>query len=390
MKLRYLAVLAAIILLVTISASCSIMPYEMIGKGGPDRIEVTTNTNETDQSLYQIRLGHPDPDDFSLERLALEDQNTSRSYLINETLKGHIFEFQGQIKVEDCDYCTLRLDKPAKLLVECPDDVTCEQKYREPLTCIVSRGYIVDHDGNLHRVEGVALKPDANKSGWRYFGFGYLVRVQRMTERLNTSYIPDQGQYDIKWCLVQQSLVQQCPVTDKTPAVTVEASPFSNISFMKVVQSYQRPVTADGATVVVYKITVSNTGETRLRNVTLDDTLPLGMDFDNVYYSEGGSPDFLLGKDAGKTCDVTISLGYLDTGESKSIILKAKHDGEEKSMDYYGQNSIIVFGEAPDKFKASANNDTAMPSYDIESEDAIEEGKDSSPGNDSTTDEPTI
>jgi uncharacterized repeat protein (TIGR01451 family) len=364
MKLRYLAVLAAIILLVTISASCS--NYEMIGKGGPDRIPITMKTNETIQSLYQIRLGHPDPDDFSLEQLALKDQNTSRSYLINETLKGHIFEFQGQIKVGDCDYCTLWLDKPAKLLVACLDDVTCEQKYREPLTCIVARGYIVDHDGNLHRIEGVALKPDANKSGWRYFGFGYLVRVQRMTERLNSSYIPDQGQYDIKWSFVQQSFVQQCPVTDKAPAVTVGTSPFANISSMKVVQFYQRPVTADGATIVVYKITASNTGETRLKNVTLDDTLPLGMDFDNVYYSEGGSPDFLLGEEAGKPCDVTVSLGYLDTGESRSIILKAKHDGDERAGDSYGKNSVIVYGEAPDKFKVSANNDTSMPSYDIE------------------------
>ncbi|HPE62866.1 MAG TPA: hypothetical protein PLQ49_02015 [Methanothrix sp.] len=213
MKLRYMAIMLAIIIFGTISANCS--DYRMIGKGGPNLLKVTDadQFNYSIKSYYQIIDGLPDLSDFQLDHINISEENRTiiRDYIRSDTIPtGHIFEFQGQLKVGDCEfkgplgigeytYCIRRFDEPAEVIMENLSDVTCTQNYREPLKCSISKGYLVDHDGNLHRMEGLTLIPDAKESGWKYHGFGYLVRVQNLTNASNSLAIPDQGGYVINW-----------------------------------------------------------------------------------------------------------------------------------------------------------------------------------------------
>jgi hypothetical protein len=212
MKLRYVAIMSSIIIFGTISANCS--DYKMIGKGGPNSLEVTNadQYNYSIKSYYEIRDGLPDLSDFQINSIFPEENRKIMSDYISSDMipRGHIYEFQGQLVVGDCEfkgplrvgeytYCILRFDKPTKVIVENLSDVTCTQNYREPLKCSISKGYLVDHDGNLHRMEELTLIPDAKESGWKYHGFGYLVRVQNLTNASNSLVIPDEGGYFIHW-----------------------------------------------------------------------------------------------------------------------------------------------------------------------------------------------
>lgn len=213
MKLRYMVVFSAIIILGTISANCT--DYVMIGKGSPNLLKVTDagQYNYSIESHYEMRDGLPDLSDFQLDRIIISEENRSiiSDYIHSDTIPtGHIYEFQGQLKVGDCEfrgplkageytYCILKFDKPSKVIIESLSDVSCEYNYREPLKCSISKGYLVDYDGNLHRIERLTLIPDAKESGWKYHGFGYLVRVQILTNASNSLVIPDQGGYVIHW-----------------------------------------------------------------------------------------------------------------------------------------------------------------------------------------------
>ncbi len=133
---------------------------------------------------------------------------------------------------------------------------------------------------------------------------------------------------------------------------------------MDVSQTYNKPVSMDDTTNMTYNISVNNTGETKLNNVTLNDTLPPGMEFRDARYSGGEKTDLLLLSRAKRNGDwrvnVILSLGELETSESKLIILNASHDGPKKDPEsYYANNSICVFGEAPDKLEVNASNTTA-------------------------------
>jgi hypothetical protein len=143
----------------------------------------------------------------------------------------------------------------------------------------------------------------------------------------------------------------------------------------------------DDEIIVTYNITVSNTGETRLKNVTLMDYLPPGMEFSDVRYSHEGKPDLLLlnraKQDGDWLVNVMLRIGDLNTSENRLILLNASHDRQKNyPIDYYSNNSVYVSGEAPNYLKVAAENNTAGLLNDT---NTVETGVNRSAENDTDT-----
>ena len=71
-------------------------------------------------------------------------------YKDTKTLNGEqVFEFEGKLGVRNkYDKYLIEFPCPARLIVEDFDDITCQQKYRNPRMCYLkSSGYLVDADG---------------------------------------------------------------------------------------------------------------------------------------------------------------------------------------------------------------------------------------------------
>lgn len=188
------------------------MDYYEIGKGGPDSIDLGFNPNKQENdSRYMIFPGLQDSSDFKLP----QDASESTNYLNNETLRGgHIFRFKGELRFGEYPggIYSIPFQDYAYIIVQNFSDVKCRQQYREPLTCRVSSGYVVDADGNLYRIQDVTVLPskDRYKSHWEYVATGYLLRVQVITtkstaklnqdnELIEEGMYPDPGRYKVKW-----------------------------------------------------------------------------------------------------------------------------------------------------------------------------------------------
>lgn len=197
------------------------MDYVMIGKGGPDAIALRFNPDKQENdSRYMIFLGLPDSSDFQLPRDAKEFANAT-AYLNNESITlrgGHIFRFKGELRFGEYPdgIYLIPFQDYAYIIVQNFSDVTCRQQYREPLTCRVSSGYVVDADGNLYRIQDVTVLPskDRYKSHWEYVATGYLLRVQVITtkstaklnhdnELIEEGKYPDPGRYVVTWAEVR-------------------------------------------------------------------------------------------------------------------------------------------------------------------------------------------
>jgi uncharacterized repeat protein (TIGR01451 family) len=137
---------------------------------------------------------------------------------------------------------------------------------------------------------------------------------------------------------------------------------FANITQIFAIQSYQSPKTevneTGNITRVTYNITVKNVGSVKLKNVTLNDTLPLNMAFSSASYPSGGNPTILGSNSVIEGNDtifsLVLSLGDLDTSASKLILLNAWHDGDKRDPKSYQSNRVHVFGEG-DKIQVKVN-----------------------------------
>jgi hypothetical protein len=187
--------------------------YQYIGNGGQDRITLDSKNFSTHGGQFEIFLGLPYTADFyipqenSSEFGSQENRSTILDYVNNETLKGHVFVFQGRLIVGNFEKFTVDISPPGKIIIKDMDDLICRQGYEEPRSCYVYSGYLIDHEGNLMRLEELRILPDS-EFGLKYEGTGYLVRVQCVTDLstspLVTVYVPDPGQYDVTWSNVER------------------------------------------------------------------------------------------------------------------------------------------------------------------------------------------
>lgn len=215
LKARYLVLLCIII--AGIASVAGMDYYEMIGKGGPDFINLGFDPSKQESdSRYMIFHGLPDLSGFQLPQEANESKKAT-DYLNDEdrTLQGgHVFRFKGELRFGEYPggIYSIPFQDYANIIVQNFSDVTCRQQYREPLTCRVSSGYVVDADGNLYRIQDVTVLPskDRYKSHWEYVATGYLLRVQVITtkstaklnqdnELIEEGMYPDPGRYKVTW-----------------------------------------------------------------------------------------------------------------------------------------------------------------------------------------------
>jgi len=360
MNTRYAVVLLGLIIFGTIS--CNGSDYQMIGKGGPDQTISNLSKDSYLESRYMILPGLPDPEYFDTTYVRAEYRPTISDYVYNETLIGHVFTFQGQLFVGDYENHTIEFDQPGKIIIKDLDDLVCRQRYNnERRTCYVYSGYLIDNDGNLSRIEEVRIRTRTSaESELEYERTGYLVRIQRFSDTMQKE-IPNPGGYNVTWSGVKRRIMPP-----EIPAETDVSLASSIISVLQ--EIYENPVAVGNITKVTYNITVSNEGETKLKNVSLNDNLPRGMEFINdAVYSDGGKPELLSLNRAKQNGDwlvsVTLFLGDFDTGTKKTVLLNASHEGVAKKdeendyySDYYTRNEVSVTGYAPDKRQV---NDTA-------------------------------
>jgi len=209
MKSRYLIGLLAIVMLGTMPGIGS--DYQLIGKGGPNRLESMSNNNSISESLYEIFPGLPYSEDFFIPEEGSDDygdkENRSSilNYTYNETLKGHVFTFQGHLIVGDFEKFLVDINMPGKIIVKSMNDLICRHGNQPGGGCYVYSGYLVDNDGNLRRLKELRIIP-GYESGLVYEGTGYLIRVQRVTIKLsgNTIFVPDPGEYNVTWSKVER------------------------------------------------------------------------------------------------------------------------------------------------------------------------------------------
>ncbi len=383
MKSRYFLVLC-LALVVGVASGSSV--YQLIGTGGSDKFDLNLNSTQKNDSLYEIYLAQPVISTFYIP------QNYSSdiiAYIYDDEITlngGHVFEFEGHMEVEnDHDTYSIEVPGPSRIIVENFGDITCSERYNSrPQVCYIkSTGYLVDADHNLHRIGNVKIITDKGSS-FEYLGTRCLLRFQRVrivTEDglTDPKYVPDPGDMIITWSGVERRPIFIPPTIP---------SDFAIISLIDVSQIYMTAGASGDITNVTYSITASNTGETKLKNVTLTDMLPPGMEFHDAVYSSGGEPDLLSLKRTKLDCEwlvnVVLYLGDLDTSESKLLLLNASHEGSEKEEDYYGNNSVIVFGEAADMLKVNASSDTAEPINNATGNETDEDGN----GNETETSEP--
>ena len=183
MKYRYFVLLCIALIF---GATSGLAEYQLIGKGGPDQFDLNVNeeTHKND-STYEIHLGLPDLSDFDISP---ENYSEICDYIYDDTKTlngGQVFEFEGQLEVGNAyDKYLIEVPCPARLIVEDFDDITCQQRYKEPRVCYLkSFGYLVDANGDLHRIGNVKIIADSCESSWRYLGTGYLLRVQSITAK---------------------------------------------------------------------------------------------------------------------------------------------------------------------------------------------------------------
>ena len=209
MKSRYLIGLLAIVILGTMPGIGS--DYQVIGKGGPDRLESMSSNGSYSESLYEIFPGLPISEVFYIPEEGSDDygdkenRSTILNYVYNETLKGHVFTFQGHLIVGDFQKFPVEINPPGKIIVESMNDLICRHGNQMDGDCYVYSGYLVDNDGNLRRLKELRIIP-GYECGLVYEGTGYLIRVQRVTTTCSDDayFVPDPGEYNVTWSKVER------------------------------------------------------------------------------------------------------------------------------------------------------------------------------------------